>query len=260
MADTKLNNAGDNMIAGGCSGRLCNPPDAKLHGAGIQSCNTGSCNCGTTAAISSQRKPAKIAMFVDEDGYSAPLDSAGNLALYIYDEKEWRCTKRISFGTVEKMNLPEIRARVHGMISEIDDCKVFIAKNTKGIFFSFLDGAGISIWQLEGYPADFLDDIMEKEKINSQDGSSTEPAIVAVGDDPDGIYKIDLISILKSNRSLTSKQALLPFLQKNIFSRLEVICEHVPKWFDREFDSLKLTLEVEESEDGLCRAIISPET
>ncbi len=258
MADTKIINAGGNMISGGCSGKLCTPPDVKQHGTGIQSCYTGSCNCGTTAIIRSQ-KPAKIAMFVDENGYSAPLNLAGTLALYMYEEKEWRCTKKISLSAVENMTLPEIRARVHGMILEIDDCKVFVAKNTKGIFLSFLDGSGISIWQMEGRPADFLDDIMEKEKLNSPGELSAEPAVIPAGDDPDGVYKIDLVSILKSNRSLTSRQALLPFLQKNIFSRLEVICEHVPKWFDREFDSLKLTVEVEESEDGFCHAIISPE-
>jgi nitrogen fixation protein NifB len=53
---------------------------------------------------------------------------------------------------------------------------------------------------------------------------------------------------------------LLPFFQNNVFKKLEIVCKHVPKWFDNEFGVLKLDVRTEESADGLCHAVVFPRT
>jgi len=43
-----------------------------------------------------------------------------------------------------------------------------------------------------------------------------------------------------------------------VFQKLEVVCEHLPKWFEKELESLKLQFRIEESKDDLFHAIVSP--
>ena len=50
---------------------------------------------------------------------------------------------------------------------------------------------------------------------------------------------------MQNNANLTSKQILLPFIQKTSFNELEIICGHVPPWFEREFSRLNLRSEIE---------------
>lgn len=56
----------------------------------------------------------------------------------------------------------------------------------------------------------------------------------------DGSYYIDLRSITENNEEMTSKQVLLPFFRNTVFKELELICDHIPPWFDVEFKQLNL--------------------
>jgi hypothetical protein len=40
--------------------------------------------------------------------------------------------------------------------------------------------------------------------------------------------------------SLNSKEILLPFFKRTSFSQLEITCDHMPKWFEKELPALKL--------------------
>ncbi|MEI7789069.1 MAG: Fe-only nitrogenase accessory AnfO family protein, partial [Chlorobiaceae bacterium] len=89
---------------------------------------------------------------------------------------------------------------------------------------------------------------------------SIQPALpepLPVGDKKLGIYSIDLVHVQAKGAGFNSKDVLLPFLQSRVFRKLEVVCEHLPKWFEKKFETLKLQFRIEESTDNLCHAIVS---
>jgi hypothetical protein len=114
---------------------------------------------------------------------------------------------------------------------------------------------GMSIWKIIGSPVKHLTYVYEQEKKLKAEKLKPKPSVV--GDIRDGVYFFDMAKALNRNNSFTSKQLLLPFLKRTAFQRLEIICEHIPLWFEKEFHSLKLKFEIKNSTDGLCHAIIT---
>ena len=79
-------------------------------------------------------------------------------------------------------------------------------------------------------------------------GAQSEPS-VARGDIPLpapigapelGHYLINLSDILRDNPALNSREVLIPALEGSSFQKLEIICDHIPRWFYHELRNLKL--------------------
>jgi Fe-only nitrogenase accessory protein AnfO len=81
-----------------------------------------------------------------------------------------------------------------------------------------------------------------------------------VGDIQEGRYQINLAEIMRVNPALNSWQVLVPTLERKAFKKLEIICDHMPKWFNNELRNLKLTAEPEvPDESGLwLKIVVSP--
>lgn len=58
---------------------------------------------------------------------------------------------------------------------------------------------------------------------------------------------------MQNNPNLTTKQILLPFIHNIIFNELEIICRHVPHWFEGEFNKLNLKSEIEKINEGTVK-------
>jgi Fe-only nitrogenase accessory protein AnfO len=201
----------------------------------------------------------KIAAFVDENDNALPLYATGTVKLFVFEDNIWICAKSMPFSSDESMSLAEIRSRIQAVAAELGNCKVFVAESMKGVPFAVFEGMGYAIWKIKGDTTKYLDYIKEKEDKIQADKLKPKPAPVAIGDIRDGLYRIDLVKVLESDPSLTSKSVLLPFFQKTTFSKLEIICEHIPKWFGKEFSALKLKAEIQEgNSDGLCHAMVMP--
>jgi Fe-only nitrogenase accessory protein AnfO len=71
------------------------------------------------------------------------------------------------------------------------------------------------------------------------------PLPVLIGDITEGHYSINLAEILQDNPALNSRQVLIPALEEKTFKKLEIICDHIPRWFNNELRNLKLTAELE---------------
>jgi Fe-only nitrogenase accessory protein AnfO len=54
----------------------------------------------------------------------------------------------------------------------------------------------------------------------------------------EGYFYLNMKEILSKNPQLTSKRILIPYLKNGEFDRLDIICSHVPKWFDKDLVSL----------------------
>jgi hypothetical protein len=54
---------------------------------------------------------------------------------------------------------------------------------------------------------------------------------------------------MNGKTSYSSKQILLPFFKENSFEILEMLCDHVPNWFDDELPVLGLSSRAEQFKD-----------
>jgi Fe-only nitrogenase accessory protein AnfO len=201
----------------------------------------------------------KVAVFVNENGGVLPFLDSGVVEIYSDDKGQWECINQIPFELNNSLSMNEFRMRIYLMVSEFDDCRMLVVETIRGLSLALIEERKIGIWKFKGtFLRPLLDTIKkELERIMEEQRSSiVVPS--AIGNAEDGLYEIDLASILDRDSSLNSRDILLPFLQNTSFHKLEVVCKHVPKWFEKTFEVLKLQVEVTELNDGLCKVVVTP--
>ncbi len=201
----------------------------------------------------------KIAVFVDTEGKTASLYQPGTIRVYESSPSGWQPVREIPFGLREEMGLAEIRTHILAMLAGLDGCRHFVARAINGAMLSYFDGMGIVMWKLAGDPVGFLAQIehIALDQARQEQAAQVAPAAFIKAGDAAGEYRLNLIDALKSDSALTSKQVIQPFLRRLDFTRLEIVCDHLPKWFDRELPALDLNLASEKTPDGRCYAVIS---
>ncbi|NTV92707.1 MAG: Fe-only nitrogenase accessory protein AnfO [Chlorobiaceae bacterium] len=204
----------------------------------------------------------KIAVLSDKEGNALSFYDAGAVRVFSNEEGRWNCIREFPFELDENNGLAEIQRCIQSMIFLMDECRILMVKFIRGVPLSILKETGVSVWKVDGQPSAFFEYVREEEeKIMAEHQKGIQPRLpepLPVGDKQHGIYSIDLVKVQEKGVEFNSKEVLLPFLQKQVFRKLEVTCEHVPKWFAKEFGSLKLQFRIEESNDDLCHAIVSP--
>ncbi len=85
------------------------------------------------------------------------------------------------------------------------------------------------------------------------------PRPLLVGGPEEGRYLINLAEIMNDNKALNSRLVLIPALEDASFKKLEIICEHIPRWFFNELRNLKLVAEPEVPDDSgqLLKVVVS---
>jgi len=210
----------------------------------------------------------KIAVFVDTNGDTLSFDSSGMVLIYESNHSDWQCIHKVPFCIDKEMDLADIRKSIYKIAPDLFGCKAFVAKRRMGIFNAiFEEELHIRLFAIEGYPVPFLDNIREtlrteiieainQIELNKQKKECLDP--VLVGDFSNGCYQINLVNVQEKNASMNSKEILLPFLENKSFSELEVICLHVPKWFDKELHNIGLGVFKVEWKDAYCHAFVHP--
>jgi len=203
----------------------------------------------------------KIAVFVSKSGNIFPLYEKGTVELYSDETNEWQCIKHIPFAIYNDMNFVQVREAIQNMVSQIDDCKMFVVDTIRGFPLTIISENRIGVWKHRGvFSLPLLDHIKsELERIEREQSMNTTSPIV-VGDANDGAFIFDLATVLKNDSSLNSRDLLFPFLKDTPFKKLEIICQHLPKWLGNALEELNIQAVQAESNDGLCHAIITPST
>lgn len=90
--------------------------------------------------------------------------------------------------------------------------------------------------------------------------NSDIPRPLLLGDIEEGRYLIHLAQILQDNPALNSRQIVIPALEEKNFKTLEIICDHIPRWFYNELRNLKLTAEPEVPDESgqWLKVVVSP--
>lgn len=197
----------------------------------------------------------EIAIFLNDQNSTASLLVAGTLKKYCKDESGWHITQEVQFDAVTAMSPIMIRERVKTIAEVLETCQVFVAEEVRGIALSFLEGIGIHVWEMTGTPEDFMEEVLEAEfaeEAADKAAASLEEAAAQKSSIPEpqeteikGHYFMNLKEAMAGETSFTSKQILVPFLEKGDFSELEMICSHVPPWFENVAETYQFQMTTE---------------
>lgn len=199
-----------------------------------------------------------IAVIVDENDDMTSFETGRALKIYSNENGSWDFEKEVPYFIDIGLSPNEIRKQLKQIISEIGDCRIITGKSVSGLPYNILDRMGFAIFEAETLTAGLLDDIMneleqyEKEK-SSMSGCPTSP----VPTEMEGVYFLNLIDLQEKHPEISSKKALQPFIEANLFYQLEVIVSHVPPWFDTFLPARCLTYELLALDKNLFKVIIS---
>ncbi|HHG8772011.1 TPA: Fe-only nitrogenase accessory AnfO family protein [Raoultella planticola] len=198
----------------------------------------------------------KIAVFVDERGITAPLGQSGYVTVFTREEGQWQSGQAIPFALSPALTLSQIRQRTLSMLAELPHCRHFVASEIHGALLAWLDGMGLTMWKTSGRPEDFLD------RIVAQIPPAPEPVTVLplafiMPAGGEGAFRVDLLAALQSGGAHTSKRLLMPFFEQQTFSSLEILCDHLPKWFST-LDPARFAWRVTTCGDGMLSVIVEP--
>ncbi len=214
----------------------------------------------------------EIAVFTSGHEGIAPFFASGCIDIISDVSGIWLSVRKIPFTPFQMSTtsaLPEIHRRMKSLIHELSDCRVFVAPEIRGIPFAVLDSEGFSIWKLEGKPELLYDHIRNtvSERLAAQHckSGSCEGSGGSI-DMPkpeetcqNGEFFIDLKQILDNNESFNSKEILIPFIQSTSFKKLSIVCDHTPRWLEKDYELFNLLMEQTPSTNGSVITILTPD-
>ncbi len=229
----------------------------------------------------------KIATYIDEDGNLCNLYAKGHVRLYDDAAGAWEATRDVPFEVRPDMRLAAVKSALRQLVVQLGDCRVLVSGEVRGLIYSLLqEEMGFHIWKSQGPVLERLDIVagQEADRIARQQqaaitqaaeanancslgccgkkggasrsacGPTAAPSLERIGN---GHYRIDLARVLQSDPNLNSRQVLIPVMEETVFETLEILCDHVPRWFSRALVEMNMRAEFDASAQGL-KVLVSP--
>lgn len=201
----------------------------------------------------------KIGMMMDSCGQIASLRRNGIIKVFRKESEHWMDIQEIAYKIEDGLELPEIQEELRAIVRTLDDCRILISSKIRCIPGVILEGLGMTLWEATGKPELYFDSI-SAEIAKMAGGSITKTVPTPVARDDQGHYFLDLRRSLEDQgqEHVPSQKILKPFFQKVSFEELEILCDHVPCWFEQDLSGFKLQAEVEAVEDETVNVKIVP--
>lgn len=186
----------------------------------------------------------EIAVFLDEKDEISSFTEAKCAKIFTQEEDLWQVKKEVLVEiTIDGKGVREVREEYLNLIKQMDDCKIVIVNKAFGIPYSVFYAEDFSVWELEGNPLKFLDEIIIKEKEEEEREDNEEEIAKKLGE---GHYFIDLMELELLNPEMSSKKAIIPYLKEDDVKKIEIHCCHVPPWLIKEKDGGSIKLDIQE--------------
>lgn len=200
-----------------------------------------------------------IAVLVDDNGEVMPFANEGKIAIYEKQDSSWNIIKEIDYKLEQEKGLVHMRSKIAQLIQALSQTsKVFIATKVTGVAYFELEKQGFSVWEIEGKPEEFLDEILLEE--NSCKEEQVVTAKISIPEQiSDGCFAISIKSIQENISGITSKQVLQGFVRKGDFKQLVINCNHVPPWLQAEVIDRSLRCQVERIDMNDYKIILAKE-
>jgi hypothetical protein len=150
-----------------------------------------------------------------------------------------------TIGEADDDAIEEVRVIMRALIKRIDECRIVVGSSISGLPYQILNRAGFHIFEVDAMSQALLSqivlDVRTAKKEVSSESVGTSPAPMA----EKGHWYCNLLKLQEAHPEVSSKMALRDLFKRPDFKALELVCGHVPPWFDRDFDGLGLTYTVE---------------
>jgi len=187
----------------------------------------------------------KIAVFLDQDNNISSFLDGKVVKIFEKDEKKWTVNKIVPVDMTKVTGIRAIRHGFQNLIEDFDDCKIVVVKKGFGIAYSVFYAEDFSVWELPGKAEEVLDEVLSREKehdtLEDEEGKKNN----YVEEVKEGEYFLDLIKLQLEEPEVSSKKALLPFIENTAFEALKLRCCHVPPWLKSHSENKNLSFEVE---------------
>jgi Fe-only nitrogenase accessory protein AnfO len=181
----------------------------------------------------------EVAVFLDNNGRTGALGEPGRVCVYRRRQKTWTVARETEFTLTGEGGLKGLRRQLGGLLAFLGECRIFVARSLSGVPYYELEKAGFNIWEQDGEPLAYLEEVWAGEERERTATSAPPPASVPLGpsEKAPGHYYISLKEIQARNAGITSKHVLQPFLRRGRFAVLEVVCDHLPPWLELDLAS-----------------------
>lgn len=189
----------------------------------------------------------EIAVLVNEQQVTAGINEPGILVVYAKENTVWTPVRQMSVSFDYGQGLVGLRKKMTELIAFLQQCKTFIALAVQGVPYFELEKAQVNVWEIEGKPESFLDEVWEREReLATQKITVVKPSVESFIEELScGHYFVNLTKVQQNNAGVTSKQVLLPLLRKGKFETIGIQCKHIPPWLEAELMEKKLNYAVE---------------
>jgi Fe-only nitrogenase accessory protein AnfO len=228
----------------------------------------------------------RIATYLDEQsGELKSLYESGVFRIYDNVSGIWCPVQSVTFSAALcRMRIGDIKQSLKVAVAEFVDCKVILSAEVRGMIYSVLqEELGFRTWKSTGSLLEQLDSVAQidasfaEQQAAEAAAAAQAPKVRAGGCGAgggswrprqktappaaeriaDGHYRIDLADVLARDPNLNSRLALIPIMEDTPFQKLEILCDHVPRWFSQKLTALNLRAEVEHTSKGV-RALVFP--
>jgi len=186
----------------------------------------------------------EIGVFLEERDVISSFEEAKYVKIFEKDNNVWKVKRLIIINrNNDKKGISEIREEYKKIVGEMEDCKIVVVNKAFGIPYSVFYLQDFSIWELEGDPLSYLDEIVKNE-IEQETMDEHEEEIGKKI--KEGHYSIDLLELELTNPELSSKNAIIPYMKQEDIKKIDIHCCHVPPWLIKERDKGNIQMEIEE--------------
>jgi|GEM_PF-2618354 len=197
---------------------------------------------------------SEIAVFLEEKDIISSFEDAKYIKIFTKDKYVWKVKKVILISRISgEKEISQVRKEYQNLLPEMDDCKIIVVNKAFGIPYSVFYMEDFSVWELQGNPFDFLDEIIAKEIEEEENAEKEVEVAKKIGQ---GYYLVDLQELELINPEITSKKAIIPYLEKEEVKKIEVLCCHVPPWLEDRKDKYNIRLNIHEIKRNDYKVII----
>jgi Fe-only nitrogenase accessory protein AnfO len=197
---------------------------------------------------------SKIAVLIDKNDETTTFGKGATVEVFLKRGGEWEVIQKIEVVLEDSMGVSEVRQEAARIAKALGDCRLIVGKKVYGMAYNVFEAMKFAIWEIEGRPETFLDEIVEAEEAyvrqetNKENEKLNEESYIKKLSE--GHYLIDLLYMQSLDRSISSKQAIIPFLEKQPFDRLDIVCTHIPPWIETQTEKYAVRMKIEDLDNG----------
>ena len=198
-----------------------------------------------------------IAVLLDIEGKTSGFEKDGIIRVFSKQDNAWILQRERAYNINEINSASEMRRYLSEVGDWLSDCRSFVVKRMRGVHLAAFESLQVSFWEIDGFPENYFDCIQQSQNQQAVQTQAPPEEIAKPVEQKPGYYFVDLRDIMSHKTALSSKTVLKPFLKETNFVQLEIVCNHVPKWFESELPDLNLRTEIKIGENSI-RVLLFP--